>query len=59
MMLIQYSEVDRAIDNLSKSGKMFGVPGRRDSLPMGGPPARSEFQGQYGEHTLNPYALPG
>jgi hypothetical protein len=35
----QYEEVDRAIDNLVKSGKMFGgMPGRRDSLPlMGGP----------------------
>ena len=37
-------EVDRAIDNLVKSGKMFGGPGRRDSGPaMGGSRAFPEF----------------
>jgi hypothetical protein len=30
-----FIEVDRAIDNLVKSGKLFtGAPSRRDSLPM-------------------------
>ncbi|KAL2169424.1 hypothetical protein VTG60DRAFT_6053 [Thermothelomyces hinnuleus] len=34
----QLEEVDRAIDNLVKSGKMFGGPGaRRESLPYPGP----------------------
>ncbi|TVY25581.1 hypothetical protein LHYA1_G006205 [Lachnellula hyalina] len=32
----QIEEVDRAIDNLVKSGKMFGMSGRRDSVPMSG-----------------------
>lgn len=27
-------EVDRAIDNLVKSGKLFSAPSRRDSIPM-------------------------
>ncbi|KAI9804445.1 MAG: hypothetical protein M1825_001344 [Sarcosagium campestre] len=43
----QFEEVDRAVDNLVKSGKMFNMPGRRDSLPpMGngnGPRAFSDF----------------
>ncbi|KAK1775323.1 hypothetical protein QBC45DRAFT_335567 [Copromyces sp. CBS 386.78] len=34
----QLEEVDRAIDNLVKSGKMFGMPGgRRESFPVPGP----------------------
>ncbi|KAK4117794.1 hypothetical protein N656DRAFT_786431 [Canariomyces notabilis] len=34
----QLEEVDRAIDNLLKSGKMFGaIGGRRESLPYPGP----------------------
>ncbi|KAH8816846.1 hypothetical protein F5884DRAFT_236914 [Xylogone sp. PMI_703] len=33
----QIEEVDRAIDNLVKSGKMFTIPGRRESMPIGGP----------------------
>lgn len=35
----QIEEVDRAIDNLVKSGKMFNLPagGRRDSMPVVGP----------------------
>jgi hypothetical protein len=44
-------EVDRAIDNLVKSGKMFNMPGRRDSMPMGGPPPR-DFSQQYGKRHL-------
>jgi hypothetical protein len=34
----QIEEVERAIDNLVKSGKMFSMPGRRDSMPMVGAP---------------------
>jgi hypothetical protein len=41
-----FPEVDRALDNLVKSGKMFGVPGRRDSVPVGAP-AR-DFPQQFG-----------
>lgn len=32
-VLTSYIEVDRAVDNLVKSGKMF-APQRRDSLPV-------------------------
>jgi len=35
--MTQLEEVDRAVDNLVKSGKMF-MPGRRDSMPMVGAP---------------------
>lgn len=41
----QLEEVDRAIDNLVKSGKMFGMPGRRDSMPM--PGATRNFENQF------------
>ncbi|KAI9832185.1 MAG: hypothetical protein M1819_004537 [Sarea resinae] len=45
----QLEEVDRAIDNLMKSGKLFGMPGRRDSLPLpGAPRALSEHGGPAG-----------
>ena len=33
-------EVDRAIDNLVKSGKMFGMPNRRESLATQRPPGK-------------------
>lgn len=37
-------EVNRALDNLNKSGKLFSLPSRRDSMPMmGGPRAFSDF----------------
>lgn len=38
-LMIWCIEVDRAIDNLVKSGKMFNLPagGRRDSMPLVGP----------------------
>ncbi|OAA60391.1 hypothetical protein SPI_05515 [Niveomyces insectorum RCEF 264] len=36
----QLEEVDRAIDNLVKSGKMFGMPGRREWFPPPTGPAR-------------------
>jgi hypothetical protein len=42
----QIEEIDRAIDNLVKSGKMF-MPGRRDSLPLSGGPPRGAFQEQF------------
>ncbi|KAI9852577.1 MAG: hypothetical protein M1838_000231 [Thelocarpon superellum] len=46
----QFEEVDRAVDNLVKSGKMFGAPGRRDSMPgvPGGPRAFQEFDARSG-----------
>ena len=38
------SEVDRALDNLSKSGKLFNAPSRRESMPMmGGPRPYTDF----------------
>ncbi|KAI9799783.1 MAG: hypothetical protein M1826_005433 [Phylliscum demangeonii] len=33
----QFEEVERAIDNLIKSGKLFPAAGRRDSMPIIGP----------------------
>ncbi|CAF9939104.1 hypothetical protein IMSHALPRED_001206 [Imshaugia aleurites] len=40
----QIEEVNRALDNLNKSGKLFSPPPRRDSMPMmGGPRAFSDF----------------
>ncbi len=37
-------EVNRALDNLNKSGKLFSPSSRRDSMPMmGGPRAFSDF----------------
>ncbi|KAH8594101.1 hypothetical protein B0O99DRAFT_688128 [Bisporella sp. PMI_857] len=43
----QIEEVDRALDNLVKSGKMgFNLGGRRDSIPLSGGPPR-EFQQQF------------
>jgi len=47
--MTQIEEVDRAIDNLAKSGKMFPNmpgPGRRESMPMSGGPPRT-FTEQY------------
>ncbi|RDL41588.1 Uncharacterized protein BP5553_01567 [Venustampulla echinocandica] len=60
----QIEEVDRAIDNLVKSGKMFGMAGRRDSVPatgaarafpeqfdprMGGGPSRHHSVSDFGD----------
>ena len=43
--LLMVVDVDRAIDNLSKSGKLLNQPGRRESMPMmGGPESFSNFQ---------------
>lgn len=42
----QLEEVDRAIENLFKSGKVFNAPARRESMPMGG--QGRAFQEQYG-----------
>lgn len=40
-------EVDRAIENLFKSGKIFNMPPRRDTMPMGAVPGRA--YPEYGE----------
>lgn len=38
------TEVDRALDNLTKSGKLFTAPSRRESMPlMGGQRPYPEF----------------
>ncbi|KAL9097557.1 MAG: hypothetical protein Q9165_000453 [Trypethelium subeluteriae] len=64
----QFEEVDRAADNLMKSGKMFGAmsgsAGRRDSMPlMGGPRSFPEFErgGPQRHHSVSDYegARPG
>jgi hypothetical protein len=47
-----YTEVDRALDNLAKSGKMFNnLSGRRDSMPLVGAP-RGAFPEQFGKILL-------
>ncbi|KIH93721.1 hypothetical protein SPBR_04409 [Sporothrix brasiliensis 5110] len=55
----QLEEVDRAIDNLVKSGKMFGVPGRREwnSPPIG--PARKHpgSDGRQGHMNSRPHSM--
>lgn len=53
--LINTLEVDRAIDNLVKSGKMFSMPagGRRDSMPMAGPAPPRPFESQYGMQNMD------
>lgn len=40
------AEVERAMENLIKSGKMFPIPGRRDSMPTMGSRPFPDF----GEH---------
>ncbi|MCJ1286463.1 hypothetical protein MMC26_005808 [Xylographa opegraphella] len=35
---LQLEEVDRALDNLAKSGKLFQAPSRRDNMPHAGRP---------------------
>lgn len=51
----QLEEVDRAIDNLLKSGKMFGNAGGRQGRPPAGPGSRpqsvSDFGDARGPHT--------
>ncbi|KUI60833.1 hypothetical protein VP1G_08044 [Cytospora mali] len=46
----QFEEVERAIENLVKSGKMFGAPGGRHPRGPGGPqrPHSIEFEGRPG-----------
>ncbi|KAI9659443.1 MAG: hypothetical protein M1821_001701 [Bathelium mastoideum] len=58
----QFDEVDRAADNLIKSGKMFGMmsgmPGRRDSMPgMGGARPFPEYDrgGPQRHHSVSDY----
>ncbi|RDW66880.1 hypothetical protein BP5796_09629 [Coleophoma crateriformis] len=48
----QLEEVDRAIDNLVKSGKMFNMPGRRESMPPA--PAARDFSQQFGKPDSRP-----
>lgn len=46
---IQIEEVNRALDNLNKSGKLFSPTSRRESMPMmGGPRAFSDFDPRMG-----------
>ena len=49
LTLPRLSEVDRAIDNLIKSGKMFGggAGGRRESPPIPGPARNRPAFGEY------------
>lgn len=49
-LTIYPTEVDRAVDNLVKSGKMF-APQRRDSLPVLSPRG-------FPEHGMCPYTFP-
>ncbi|CAK7215206.1 hypothetical protein SBRCBS47491_002404 [Sporothrix bragantina] len=55
----QLEEVDRAIDNLVKSGKMFGVPGRREwnSSPAGSSRKHSGFDGRPGHVNSRPHSM--
>ncbi|CAK7269545.1 hypothetical protein SEPCBS119000_003622 [Sporothrix epigloea] len=51
--------VDRAIDNLVKSGKMFGMPGRREWNPLPTGPTRkhSGFDGRPGQVNPRPHSM--
>ncbi|KAI9794136.1 MAG: hypothetical protein M1833_000448 [Piccolia ochrophora] len=54
----QFEEVDRAVDNLVKSGKMFNAPGRRESLPSLGPSPHPRMSGgstPQRHHSLSEY----
>lgn len=48
LMLIYSTEVNRAVENLMKSGKMFSTPGRRESMPVVGGPPRAYSDQSYG-----------
>lgn len=37
-LIYSLTEIDRALDNLNKSGKLFNTPLRRESMPMVGAP---------------------
>lgn len=45
----QLDEVDRAIDNLVKSGKMFGISGGRHGRPPAGPGSRPHSMADFGD----------
>ncbi|KAL2134594.1 hypothetical protein VTI74DRAFT_11417 [Chaetomium olivicolor] len=45
----QLEEVDRAVDNLVKSGKMFGVAGGRHGRPPAGPGSRPHSMADFGD----------
>ncbi|KAJ0122897.1 hypothetical protein J7T55_01135 [Diaporthe amygdali] len=51
----QFEEVERSIENLVKSGKMFGIPGGRHPRGSGGPqrPQSVEFDGRPGPPSSN------
>ncbi|PSR75250.1 hypothetical protein BD289DRAFT_496984 [Coniella lustricola] len=51
----QFEEVERAIENLVKSGKMFSMPGARHPRGSGGPqrPHSVEFDGRPGHPSSN------
>lgn len=50
VLTLSLPEVDRAIDNLVKSGKMFGMPGRRESNPArNASPAAARYRPDHGE----------
>ncbi|KAF2803451.1 uncharacterized protein BDZ99DRAFT_165029 [Mytilinidion resinicola] len=55
----QFEEVDRAAENLAKSGKSFGVgtpgPGRRDSMPINAGRPYSEYGGPQRHHSVSEY----
>ncbi|KAL8726944.1 MAG: hypothetical protein Q9166_006365 [cf. Caloplaca sp. 2 TL-2023] len=51
---MQIEEVDRALDNLNKSGKLFMSSSRRDSMPMlGGPRQYSDFGMSFPRRRVN------
>ncbi|MCJ1257835.1 hypothetical protein MMC24_005661 [Lignoscripta atroalba] len=57
---MQLEEVERALDNLTKSGKLFNVPSRRDSMPMmAAPRPYSDYDPRMGglsqRHSISEY----
>ncbi|ORY60702.1 uncharacterized protein BCR38DRAFT_44961 [Pseudomassariella vexata] len=55
----QIEEVDRAIDNLVKSGKMFGMSGRHGRAPSGPPAPRSHSVTEFGDARVGHQGGPG
>lgn len=50
-MLTGFIEVERALENLIKSGKMFGMPGGRREFQPPYPPGPARFYPKLGEYT--------
>lgn len=46
-----FTEVERAIENLVKSGKMFGAPGGRREFHPSFPPGPARFYPNFGKYT--------